>query len=85
MIDAMSVIRGSAVIGVADADVGEAVIAVIVAQGEAPTAAEVIDYCKTQLANCKVPKRVEAIDALPRNAMGKVQKNLLRERFATTD
>jgi len=85
VIDAMSGIRESAVIGVADADFGEAVIAVIVAQGEAPTAAEVIDYCKTQLANFKVPKRVEAIDALPRNAMGKVQKNLLRERFATTD
>jgi malonyl-CoA/methylmalonyl-CoA synthetase len=42
----------------------------------------VISSCKTELANFKVPKRVFFVDQLPRNAMGKVQKNLLRERYA---
>ena len=62
---------------------GFVVVAVIIGDGEAPTTKEVITYCKKQLANFKVPKRVEVIDSLPRNAMGKVQKNLLRERFST--
>ena len=42
---------------------------------------DVIAHCKTRLANFKIPKKVEIVDALPRNAMGKVQKNLLRDRF----
>jgi malonyl-CoA/methylmalonyl-CoA synthetase len=40
----------------------------------------VIAVCKEQLANYKVPKRVFFMDELPRNAMGKVQKNLLRDQ-----
>ena len=47
----------------------------------APSEAEVIAALKDKLANFKVPKRVYFVDALPRNAMGKVQKNVLRERF----
>jgi malonyl-CoA/methylmalonyl-CoA synthetase len=46
-----------------------------------PTVEEVIAHCKTQLTNYKVPKRVKVVDALPHNAMTKVQKNLLREPF----
>jgi acyl-CoA synthetase (AMP-forming)/AMP-acid ligase II len=57
---------------------------VIVVEGKAPTAEEVRAHCKALLANFKVPKQVEVIDVLPRNAMGKVQKNVLRERFAVT-
>jgi malonyl-CoA/methylmalonyl-CoA synthetase len=83
VIDDMAGVKESAVIGVPHADFGEAVVAVIVADGNAPTAEDVIAHCKTQLANFKVPKRVEIIEILPRNAMGKVQKNLLRERFST--
>jgi len=82
VIDELAGVAESAVIGVADADFGEAVVAVIVAQGEAPAPAAVIAHCRARLANFKVPKRVEIVDMLPRNAMGKVQKNLLRERFA---
>ncbi len=87
VIDDMTGIKESAVIGVPDADFGEAVVAVIVPDHQAsaektPTAAEVITHCKTLLANFKVPKRVELIDALPRNAMGKVQKNLLRDEYS---
>lgn len=84
VIDDIEGVKESAVIGVAHADFGEAVVAVIVPEGNAPTAADVIAHCKIQLANFKVPKRVEVIDALPRNAMGKVQKNVLRERFSVT-
>jgi len=83
VIDELPGVKESAVIGVAHADFGETVVAVIIKAGEhAPTATEVIAHCRTQLANFKIPKRVEIIDALPRNAMGKVQKNLLRQRFS---
>ena len=82
VIDDMEGVIESAVIGVPDADFGEAVVAVIIGDGDAPTTKEVITYCKKQLANFKVPKRVEMIDSLPRNAMGKVQKNLLRKQFS---
>jgi malonyl-CoA/methylmalonyl-CoA synthetase len=73
----------SAVIGVPHPDFGEAVTAVIVPHGEhmPPTEAEIIASMKARLANFKVPKRVHFVDELPRNAMGKVQKNVLRERF----
>ena len=81
MIDDSAGGKESAVIGVADAAFGEAVGAVIVPDGSAPTDIEVIAHCRTQLANFKVTKRVQVIDVLPRNAMGKVQKNLLRDQF----
>jgi malonyl-CoA/methylmalonyl-CoA synthetase len=74
-------IAESAVIGVPHADFGEAVVAVVVVRpGAAPDAAALIVELKGKIANFKVPKRVFVIDALPRNAMGKVQKNLLREQ-----
>ena len=79
----MSGITESAVIGIPDADFGEEVVAVIIGNGDRPTIDAIISHCKKQLANFKIPKRVEVIDSLPRNAMGKVQKNLLRERFST--
>ena len=85
VIDDMAGIAESAVIGVANSDLGEAVAAVIVPSGNAPTSSEVIAHCRTQLAKFKVPKRVQVIDVLPRNAMGKVQKNVLCERFRVTD
>jgi malonyl-CoA/methylmalonyl-CoA synthetase len=77
-------IAESAVIGVPHGDFGEAVVAVVVARpGVAPDAAALIVELKGKIANFKVPKRVFVIDALPRNAMGKVQKNLLREQHQT--
>ena len=71
----------SAVIGVPHADFGEAVVAVLVARAGAsvdPTAC--IDALKQRIAGFKVPKRVIVVEQLPRNAMGKVQKALLREQ-----
>jgi malonyl-CoA/methylmalonyl-CoA synthetase len=71
----------SAVIGVPHADFGEAVVAMVVPRsGAAPDAAELIGAVKTRIANFKVPKRLFIVPDLPRNAMGKVQKNLLREQ-----
>ncbi len=71
----------SAVIGVPHADFGEAVVAVLVARpGAAPQAGALIAALKAQIANFKVPKQLFIVTDLPRNAMGKVQKNLLREQ-----
>jgi len=71
----------SAVIGVPHADFGEAVVAVLVARaGAALDGANVISHLKGKIANFKVPKRVFVVTDLPRNTMGKVQKNLLREQ-----
>lgn len=79
-LDALPEIRESAVIGLPHQDFGEAVTAVVVAKS-------VIDETKIQntlsetLAKFKVPKRVIVLDELPRNAMGKIQKNVLREQY----
>jgi malonyl-CoA/methylmalonyl-CoA synthetase len=84
LLDDMEGVEESAIIGIPHPDFGEAVVAVIVGSGKnAPNAAAIIDYTRSQLANFKVPKQVHFVDELPRNAMGKVQKNLLRERFAS--
>jgi len=82
-IDALPGVVESAIIGIPDADFGEAVAAVIVAQpGCTLTETAVIVALRDEIARFKVPKHVQFVTELPRNAMGKVQKNLLRERFA---
>lgn len=83
ILDAMEGVVESAVIGVPHADFGEAVVAVIVPTEQISLdEAEVIRMCKNHMANFKVPKRVLVVKELPRNAMGKVQKNVLRDRFS---
>ena len=83
VLDELPEVAESAVIGVPHADFGEAVTAVIVVRaGARIDEGLVIDTLKSRLAGYKVPKRVYCVEALPRNAMGKVQKNVLRERFA---
>ena len=71
----------SAVIGVPHPDFGEAVVAVVVNKpGATLDGAALAAALKTQIANFKVPKRVYVVNELPRNSMGKVQKNLLRDQ-----
>jgi malonyl-CoA/methylmalonyl-CoA synthetase len=74
----------SAVIGIAHPDFGEAVVAVVVRQPgrDDVTEAGLTAELKEKIAGYKVPKRVFFVPELPRNTMGKVQKNLLRERYA---
>jgi malonyl-CoA/methylmalonyl-CoA synthetase len=65
------------------ADFGEAVVAVVVARaGVALDTAALTQALKAKIANFKVPKAIFVVAELPRNAMAKVQKNLLRERHA---
>ena len=81
-IDAIDGVVESAVIGVPHPDFGEAVIAVIAARKELPAEREMIASLATRLARFKVPKRIHVVEELPRNAMGKVRKAELRERYA---
>ena len=83
IIDDMTGVLESAVIGLPHADFGEAVVAVVVAQPDVAIDTEQLQQqLKRTLANYKVPKEIHLVQALPRNAMGKVQKNLLREQFS---
>ena len=78
----LSGVDESAVIGVPHADLGEVVVAVVVPhKGASVDAAACIAALKRRIASFKVPKQVIVIDQLPRNAMGKVQKALLREQY----
>jgi malonyl-CoA/methylmalonyl-CoA synthetase len=82
-IDAMPGVIESAVIGVPHADFGEGVTAVVVCdKGAAVSEASVLSALEGRLAKFKMPKRVFVVDELPRNAMGKVQKNILRDTYA---
>ncbi len=82
-IDAMPGVIESAVIGVPHADFGEGVTAVLVCdRGAAVDEASVLQALDGRLAKFKMPKRVIVVDELPRNAMGKVQKNILRDTYA---
>ena len=82
-IDALPGVVESAVIGVAHPDLGEGVTAVVVAAPGAALSKETVAAAlEGRLARFKQPKSVVIVDSLPRNSMGKVQKNVLRERFA---
>jgi malonyl-CoA/methylmalonyl-CoA synthetase len=82
-IDELPGVQESAVVGIPHPDFGEAVTAVVVRrrEGTQATEAAITAALREKLANFKVPKRVYFVDELPRNTMGKVQKNVLREKF----
>lgn len=86
VLDALDGVHESAVVGVPDADLGEAVVAVVVAEAGAtidPTGIRA--EARRRLAGFKVPKWIVVADALPRNAMGKVEKARLRADLASDD
>ena len=81
-LDAVEGVRESAVIGVPHPDFGEAVVAVCVPSAEnLPDEAALRTQLDNQLARFKQPRRYIRVEALPRNSMGKVQKNNLREQY----
>ncbi|OEJ66686.1 malonate--CoA ligase [Magnetovibrio blakemorei] len=85
VIDELPGVIESAVVGVPHPDFGEAVVAVIVSEpGANITDATIQDAIKDQLARFKHPKGVFIVNELPRNTMGKVQKNILRETYNAT-
>jgi malonyl-CoA/methylmalonyl-CoA synthetase len=82
-IDAIPGVFESAVIGVPHKDFGEGVTAVVVRSKEAAVDEQtILAALDGRLAKFKQPKRVVFVDDLPRNTMGKVQKNVLREKFS---
>jgi malonyl-CoA/methylmalonyl-CoA synthetase len=81
-IDAMPGVVESAVIGVPHADFGEGVTAVVVCHPDAGVSeTAILKGLDGRLAKFKMPKRVFIVDELPRNTMGKVQKNVLRDMY----
>jgi malonyl-CoA/methylmalonyl-CoA synthetase len=77
----MTGVAESAVIGVPHRDFGEAVVAVVVPKDGAGLDSEsLVAGLKAKIAGFKVPKQLFVVNELPRNAMGKVQKNVLREQ-----
>jgi malonyl-CoA/methylmalonyl-CoA synthetase len=81
-INDMPGVAESALIGVPHPDFGEVGVAVVIAKPGAKVDAEaVIAALKSQLANFKIPKKCFVVAELPRNTMGKVQKNLLRDQY----
>jgi acyl-CoA synthetase (AMP-forming)/AMP-acid ligase II len=73
-------VEEAAVVGVPDAEFGEAVMAfVIAADGAGVSEAALIEHCRTRIAGYKKPRHVRFVDTLPRNSTGKVAKHLLRD------
>lgn len=82
-LDALSEIAESAIIGLPHPDFGEAVTAVVVGSGAGAVEEETIrQNLQSELAKFKIPRRVITMESLPRNTMGKIQKNHLRQQFA---
>jgi acyl-CoA synthetase (AMP-forming)/AMP-acid ligase II len=74
-------VGGVAVVGVPDDRLGEVGVAFVIPRpGSDPDPAGIISWCRAEMANYKVPRRVLFVDALPLNASGKVLKYELRER-----
>ena len=81
-IDALPGVVESAVVGIVHPDFGEGVTAVVVGGANVPDEATILRTLEARLARYKCPKRVLFVEELPRNAMGKVQKNVLRDTHA---
>jgi malonyl-CoA/methylmalonyl-CoA synthetase len=78
----MKGVAESAVVGVPHPDFGEVGVAVVIAKTASQVQPEaVLGELKARLANFKIPKRCFVVAELPRNTMGKVQKNLLRDQY----
>lgn len=82
ILESHEAVKESAIIGLPDQDFGEKVVAAIAIKDDMSIAPEVlIDYCKSRLASYKCPKQIFFVTELPRNAMGKIQKNILAQQL----
>jgi malonyl-CoA/methylmalonyl-CoA synthetase len=78
VLESHEAVRESAVVGLPDEDLGDRVTAaVVLKEGASATAEELTALCKSKLAGYKCPKQIYFLEVLPRNAMGKIQKNIL--------
>jgi malonyl-CoA/methylmalonyl-CoA synthetase len=85
ILDAQPGVRESAVIGVPHSDFGETVLGLVVPDGgQTPDLDAILAVAGASLARFKHPRKLVLVDSLPRNTMGKVQKNILREQFKDT-
>jgi len=75
-------VEEAAVVGLPDPVWGSRVHAVVVSNGLAPSAADLAEWCRERLAGYKVPKTFEVVERLPKNAVGKVMKGVLRPSLA---
>jgi malonyl-CoA/methylmalonyl-CoA synthetase len=83
VLDGRADIAEAAVIALPHPDLGEAVVAVVQATAKFVDVETIRTALRGQLAGFKVPKAIILVDALPRNTMGKIQKKVLREQFAS--
>ncbi len=82
VLEAHESVKEAAVVGVPDEEFGEKVVAFVALREEASTSeSDLIRHCKERLAGYKCPKCVVTLDVLPRNAMGKLQKNVLQQSY----
>jgi len=81
VIDGINYVKESAIIGIPHKDFGEAVLAIVVANNEKISETTIMKVIQTKLAKFKQPKKIIFVSELPRNAMGKVQKQTLRNNY----
>jgi len=85
VLESHQALKEAAVVGLPDDDFGERVTAFVVLKPDAKISSDdLITYCRERLARYKCPKTVSIMDALPRNPMGKIQKNILVKEFPQT-
>jgi len=83
VLESSEIVKESAVVGLPDEDFGERVVAVVVLKEgqEGDPAEELAEHCKRRLASYKCPKQISVVPVLPRNAMGKIQKNQIIQQL----
>tara|TARA_B100001109_G_scaffold167818_1_gene136855 strand:- start:2243 stop:3739 length:1497 start_codon:yes stop_codon:yes gene_type:complete len=81
VIDGINYVKESAIIGIPHKDFGEAVLAIVVANNEKISETTIMKVIQTKIAKFKQPKKIIFVSELPRNAMGKVQKQTLRNNY----
>jgi malonyl-CoA/methylmalonyl-CoA synthetase len=72
-------------VGLPDEEYGERVVAAVVREGQDLTDAELINLCRQDLAGYKRPREIMFVEELPRNALGKVQKHLVRDQLVNSE